>query len=275
MKDHRMILSIIFVHSRPAGPASGTDLSRFTKFVLDHWREQACGEPLVTYTFAVSQTAYDSLRRVGLSEKSTQRITEAMLATIGEEQLEASINECRALGDAHGVQGFRFNVTELDHPSGFPFLAIGFVAGPSETLHTTVSSQRCLPVNADSAGGETRRARRTIIWATMASVGAGVLLTIGVVFLRSNTKPTSRPGEQEASQPIGQANRTTAAEVKAPRQPSFGGAQTKPADLVPKLTVQPKAAPVRTANGALDYGNIPAPKVGTAKEPTARPEYRI
>jgi len=67
------------------------------------------------------------LRDIGLTEKNTRRIVEAMLSNIGPLRVQKFLSESQDAANKLGIQGFTMRVTEIDHPKGFPCLAMGLM----------------------------------------------------------------------------------------------------------------------------------------------------
>ena len=124
-----MILSMLFVY--PMEKAAGVSDSRLKSQkgrILNYWHQTQCPNEDITNCYGVGQSAYDSLRNIGLREKSTQVILKAISDSVGNLNLQQHLMLTSVLAKEVGKEGFTIRVTELGHPDGFDYLAIGFVS---------------------------------------------------------------------------------------------------------------------------------------------------
>jgi hypothetical protein len=123
-----MILSMLFVYPKEqAGTVADQTVVGQKHKILSYWHEHQCPEEDVTNCVGVGEAEYKELAQVGLTSKSTRAILDAVASSIGPAELQRHVMATSLLGQKLGLGGFKFRVTELNHPDGFPYLAVGFV----------------------------------------------------------------------------------------------------------------------------------------------------
>lgn len=125
-----MIVSAVFVYPEGrAGVVTRDEVLEHKAFVMDHWRFAPETELAALECYEIDGNAYNALARVALKEKSTRRIIEAMMSALGNVPVGEHMQKAQQRATELGLSGFTLRVTELDYPDGFPYLAIGVVAG--------------------------------------------------------------------------------------------------------------------------------------------------
>ena len=122
-----MISSMLFVYPKElAGFVADDTFIDQKRKILAHWSETECPEGSVTNCFGVPEAKYKNLVKVGLGTQSTSMILEAIASSIGQTAYQQHMVAVAELAQLAGLQGFTLRVTDIDHPDGYPYVAIGF-----------------------------------------------------------------------------------------------------------------------------------------------------
>ena len=122
-----MIISMLFICPENHGQALNLSLERQQFHVLKFWSEQLCHSS-VTLCCEVPAYDYDEMKKIGLNESSTQNILNGIQSCIGTVKLQNFMVTSSEIAKHNGIRNFTIRVTELGHPNGFDYLAIGLTS---------------------------------------------------------------------------------------------------------------------------------------------------